>query len=117
MKTKVNERSRSAEMRSLSKVVAERSRSAEMWSLSGAEMTLFSFDRRELLKTPFSRHCERSEAIQSTGYQWIASGYRPRNDVGGRFLEVPRKVPLIIVPVTIFRHFDGFDISTFRQAQ
>ena len=35
------------------------------------------------------------EAIQGTGYQWIASGYRPRNDVGGRFLEVP--IALIIL--------------------
>ena len=36
---------------------------------------------REPLKTLFSRHCERSEAIQNIEFQWIASGYRPRNDV------------------------------------
>jgi len=41
---------------------------------------------------PFSRHCERSEAIQITICQWIASGYRPRNGVGSRFLEVPFNV-------------------------
>ena len=37
------------------------------------------------VKTPRSRHCERSEAIQSVGFQWIASGYRPRNDVAVHF--------------------------------
>jgi len=26
------------------------------------------------------RHCERSEAIQSVDFYWIASGYRPRKD-------------------------------------
>jgi hypothetical protein len=44
---------------------------------------------RVLLKTLFSRHCKRSEAIQNIDTQWIASGYHPRNDVGGEFLEVP----------------------------
>jgi len=44
------------------------------------------------VKTPRSRHCERSEAIQSVGYHWIASvaslcsqWHRPRNDVAAHF--------------------------------
>jgi hypothetical protein len=44
---------------------------------------------RKFLKIARFRHCERSEAIQNIDYQWIASGYRPRNDVAGGFLEVP----------------------------
>jgi len=35
----------------------------------------------EHLKTLFSRHCELSKAIKNIEIQWIASGYRPRNDV------------------------------------
>ena len=31
------------------------------------------------------RHCERSEANQHIDFQWIASVYRPRNDVATDF--------------------------------
>jgi hypothetical protein len=41
------------------------------------------------LKIVLSRHCERSEAIQRIDCQWIALGYRPRNDVVDDFLGVP----------------------------
>jgi hypothetical protein len=47
---------------------------------------------RTFLKMLFFRHCELSEAIQHTDYKWIASGYRPRNDVNEWFLEVLLKV-------------------------
>jgi hypothetical protein len=30
----------------------------------------------------------KQEAIQNIDYKWIASGYCPRNDAGGLFLEV-----------------------------
>ena len=43
---------------------------------------------RKPLKTLFSRHCERSEAVRNIGFHWIALGYRPRYDVQERFLEV-----------------------------
>jgi len=36
---------------------------------------------RGCLKSSISRHCERSEAIHNAVFQWIASGYHPRNDV------------------------------------
>ena len=36
--------------------------------------------RRDCVKTQRFRHCERSEAIHTFDNQWIASGYRPRND-------------------------------------
>jgi hypothetical protein len=46
-------------------------------------------------KSSISRHCERSEAIQSVDFQKIASGYRPRNDVVTDFLNSPMKLLLI----------------------
>jgi hypothetical protein len=42
---------------------------------------------------PVFRHCElrgtKQEAIQNFDIQWIASDYRLRNDVCGKFSEVP----------------------------
>ncbi|MCL2040763.1 MAG: TatD family hydrolase [Bacteroidales bacterium] len=42
-------------------------------------------DAHTCVKTLCFRHCERSEAIQSVDAQWVASGYRPRNDVATHF--------------------------------
>jgi hypothetical protein len=44
----------------------------------------------KVLKIAYFRHCEHSEAIQNIDFQWITLGYRPRNDVEGNFLELPK---------------------------